>query len=95
MTDQLLEELVADRLLALLAAQARLEKPRFFAIVGIYEDPPVLEDEDPTYIEWGMEFPDQSLAITCNRNGKTTSNSAEQILRSNAKMGPARLVWFD
>jgi hypothetical protein len=96
-TDQLIEELklVADQLLARLTTQAQQEKPRFFAICGMYRDPPVMEGEDPTYGEWGMEFPDQSLAITCDRSGKTTSSSAEQILKQNAKMGPARLIWFD
>jgi hypothetical protein len=96
-TDQLLEELelVTGQLLVRLASQAQHERPRFFAICGMYVDPPVMEGEDPTYIEWGMEFPDQSLAITCDRNGRTTSSSAEQILRTNAKMGPACLVWLD
>lgn len=86
---------VTDQLLAHLAAQAHEVKPRFFAICGIYENPPVCEDEDPQYIEWGMEFPDQEIAITCDRYGKTVSNSAEQILETNAKMGPAQLVWLD
>jgi hypothetical protein len=96
-TDELLEELalVTDQLLARLAAQAQQEKPRFFAICGMYVDPPAMEGEDPTYVEWGMEFPDQSLAIMCDRTGQTTSSSAEQILKQNAKMGPARLIWLD
>jgi hypothetical protein len=86
---------VTDQLLEALAAQAQQEKLRFFAICGIYEDPPVLEGEDSTYVEWGMEFPGRSIAFTWSPNGVTTSNNAEEILDMNAKMGPARLVWLD
>lgn len=78
-----------------LAGRVRLEKPRFFAICGIYEDPPVLEGEDPSYVEWGMEFPDSNQAVCWSPGSLTRSSSAEKILKLNAKMGPAQLVRFE
>lgn len=85
MTDQLLDDL---------AERVQEERPRFFAIYGLYEGPCLAEGEDPRYIVWGMEFPDHEIAVTCDRYGQTVSDSAEEMLRTNVKMGPARLVWF-
>lgn len=86
---------MTEQLLVALATQAQQHKPRFFAICGVYEYPPVLEGEASVYIEWGMEFPDQGIALTCDQHGQTISSSAEHILKDAVKMGPARLVWLD
>ena len=84
---------MTDQLLAALVAQAKRGKPRFFAICGVYEYPPGLDDEDAAYVEWGLEFPDR--AVTWSPGSLTISGSAEEILMDHAKLGPARLVWFD
>jgi hypothetical protein len=86
---------VTDQLLAALVAEAQREKPRFFAICGVYENPPALEGEESTYVEWGLEFPNRSIAVTWTTDSLVTSSSAEEILNTNAKMGPARLVWLE
>ena len=85
MTEKLLEEL---------AGEARRTKPRLFAICGVYQHT-LVEGEDPRYVEWGMEFTDERIAITCDQNSKTTASSAEHILSVNKRMGPAQLVWLD
>jgi hypothetical protein len=86
---------VTDQLLAELADRAQQEQPRLFAICGVYQNPPVLDDEDRTYVEWGLEFPEQSIAIAYSPDSMTKSSSAKHMLDENAKLGPARLVWFD
>jgi hypothetical protein len=86
---------VVDQLLAQLAAQARQEQPRLFAICGVYEPSCRTDDEDATYVEWGLEFPGRSIAIAYSPGSMTKSSSAKSILDDNTKLGPARLVWFD
>ena len=90
---------VTDQLLAELAELVQEERPRFFAIYGLYEHPPVEEGADPRYVEWGMEFPGDQIAITWSPGellgSMAKSSSAEHLLKDAERMGPARLIWFD
>ena len=90
---------MTDQLLAELAELVQEEKPRFFAICGVYEYPPVEEGEDPRYVEWGMEFPGEQIAMTWSPGpvlgSMAKSSSAEHLLKDAARMGPARLIWLD
>lgn len=86
---------MSDQLLAALTAQAQQEQPRLFAICGVYEGLPALENDERTYVEWGLEFPGQSVAIAYSAGSMTRSSSAISILDGNMMMGPARIVWFD
>src|SRR5947207_112332 len=66
-----------------LADEVRDNPPRMFAIYGVY-DHQVLEDDDPGYIEWGFEFPEES------RGGRV--ERGRHAFEPEAGRGPAGLV---
>jgi hypothetical protein len=51
-----------EDILAELAEEVRRDPPRMFAIYGVYDEP-LTEDEYPGYVEWGLEFTEESRAI--------------------------------
>lgn len=83
-----------DEVLAELAEEVRQGPPRMFAIYGVYDGPPLENDENSGYVEWGLEFTEEPMAIAWSPGSTTISASAERMLECNAKLGAARLVWF-
>jgi hypothetical protein len=83
---------LAEEVLSDLAEEAREAAPRLFAIYGVYHDK--ILDSD-SFVGWGMELADSSLAVLHYLDGTTfRSNSAEQMLRLHQIGAEARLIWL-
>ena len=83
---------LAEAVLQNLSEEARARTPRLFAIYGVYHDK--ILDSD-SFIGWGMELPDRSLAVLHYPDGTTfRSDSAEQMLRLHQIGAEARLIWL-
>ena len=80
--------------LAELDEEARQDAPRLFALYGIYHHP-AFDDDDGTYVGWGMEFAEPRRAIMWEPDGSTfVAESAERMLETHRSLGQAKLVWL-
>lgn len=79
--------------LAELDEEARQDAPWLFALYGIYHR--VFDDDDGTYVGWGMEFAEPRRAIMWEPDGSTfVAESAERMLQTHRSLGQAKLVWL-
>ncbi|WP_020669431.1 hypothetical protein [Amycolatopsis nigrescens] len=76
-----------------LAEYVRIDKPRLFAIYGLFHG-----DDDMTLCGWGMQWDEEfGGALLYDPGSRRTwqSESAEQLLIRYRLVGDARLVWLD
>jgi hypothetical protein len=75
-----------------LAEQARLDRPRLFAVYGLCRRP-----ETPPILGWGMEFEGRGSALFHLPRGPVTHHtvSAERVARRYALVGEMHLEWYD
>jgi len=87
-----LDETGTEYRLALLAAQARLERPRLFAMYGLRDDA-----DGPPILGWGMEFEAREEALCYLPDGPVTHHtvSADRVVARYSCLGDMRLTWFD
>lgn len=78
--------------LALLAEQARLDRPRLFAMYGLCRRP-----EAPPILGWGMDFVGHDSAVFFLPQGPVTHHtvSADRVVRRYSRLGEMHLTWFD
>jgi len=87
-----LDETGTEYRLALLAAQARLARPRLFALYGLRHDP-----DGPPILGWGMEFEARAEAVLYLPDGPATHHtvSADRAMARYSCFGDMHLTWFD
>jgi hypothetical protein len=87
-----LEEIESKNRLSLLATQARLDRPRLFAVYGLHDDP-----EGWPILGWGMEFEGREDAVFYLPAGSVTHHtvSAERVRERYSRLGDMHIAWFD
>jgi hypothetical protein len=73
-----------------LDAEARLLRPRLFAVYGYGRH------AASPFLGWGMDFTDEGQAVFCSPDSSEIwqSSSAEQVLATRRRLGDAHLTWL-
>lgn len=76
--------------MALVAARARVDRPRLFAVHGLSADGKAI-------LGWGMEFAEQEDAVFYLPAAAVMHHtaSAESVASRFAALGDVRITWFD
>lgn len=79
-----------DMEMALVAAQARVDRPRLFAVHG-------LSNDGKAILGWGMEFANQEDAVFYLPAGSVMHHtaSAESVVQRFSALGDVEVTWFD
>jgi hypothetical protein len=87
-----IEEIESKNRLSLLATQARLDRPRLFAVYGLHHDP-----EGWPILGWGMEFEGREDAVFYLPAGSVTHHtvSANRIMERYSRLGDMHIAWLD